>query len=372
MRSENQESSRLTPRATFLACGADLKGGFAVARGEKVDVFKGFGDLADPDAFDAWSSSIEGALVGRKPSIVAVDAHPLYLSHRHGLELAGRTGARLVEIQHHHAHAEAVLESTSVPEGEAALALVLDGTGYGLDGGIWGCEFLHLPSDGTFERLGSLRAVPCPGGDVVAREPWRMAVGWLFDREGALEGIRGEVGAAAFDAVKSLAGSGTPVLTSSAGRLFDAAAAILGLGLRVDHEAEAAMRLEAAAASWGGEVSPLPFALPGNRLDLSAALASLDLEMRRGVEVSLLAARFHATLVEGLAALVEAVRPPGVKRIVLAGGCFLNRILRANLPRRLETLGLVSLLPPPECCTDALIARGQIRAARARLAASGS
>lgn len=378
----------------LLALGADLKGAFAIdvgdGDGDGVGAGDGagprlegpFGDLADEASLDAWTRGVEEAVAALPPEAIAVDLHPLYRSRAFGRALARRLGAAIFEVQHQHAHAEAVLAEHGV-EG-AALGLVLDGTGFGDDGTTWGFEALLLPGDGTFRRLGRLRPVPCPGGDAAAREPWRMAVAWAATAgvpPEALGGIRDAVGAEAFDAVRRLsAGGAAAPPTSSAGRAFDAAAALLGLAVRSGAEAEAAVALERAAAGEDARVGPaaaLPFRIADGVLDLAPAFASLAAARRGGAApppdaTGRLASAFHATVAEGAADLVAAVAPAGVRTVALAGGCFLNALLRRDLPERLRVRGFSALLPAHHPPTDAALPLGQLRAAARRFASGAA
>ena len=263
---------------------------------------------------------------------IAHDLHPGYFSTRWALEQAGveRWG-----VQHHWAHIASVLAETGLAG--PVIGVALDGSGYGPDGTIWGGEFL-IADGRSFERAASFLPVPLPGGEGAIRHPWRMALsclaaaggGVLPDRAAvrALVGRAGEADAATVLKVRE--NRALSPLTSGAGRLFEAAAALAGLCDRNTFEGEAAMRLEAAAGGRLGEPYPFAIAEGGAAADLDfspAFLALLD-DLERGAAPGASLARFHATVA---AAVVEQVgrlhRATGLRDVALSGGVFQNRLL---------------------------------------------
>ena len=279
------------------------------------------------------------SLLDVDPAVVAHDLHPDFASTR----FAESFGRPTIAVQHHHAHVAAIAAEHRI-EG-AILGLVLDGYGRGGDGGHWGGELLRADGSG-FARLGHLKPLPLPGGDAAAREPWRMAAAVLH----ALG--RGDEIAARFPE-RSLAArlgevlaSGQAITTTSAGRLFDAVAGLLGVCPSQRYEGQAAMQLEALVAA--PRVQRDGWSVTGGVLDLMPLLQSLaerDLHPVAGAEL------FHGTLAAALTDWVaDAAHRTGVSSVALGGGCFLNRVLTDMLVPALRARGLTPLvarkLPP--------------------------
>ncbi len=344
-----------------LALGAHLKNTICVTRDAAAFVSQHIGDLDHPATRQAQHAAAEHLLelLQVSPQAIACDLHPDYFSTRLAQRWAQELGLPLIPVQHHQAHIAAI----AAEHGHRGplLGLALDGTGYGRDGGIWGGELLHV--DGAnMERLGHLAPLPLPGGDRAAREPWRMAAAVLFKLG------RGEEIAARFphqpgsDLARLLASGRFCPETSSAGRLFDAAAGLLGLQEVASFEGQAAMRLEGLAEGFG-PVDALPdgFHLRGEVLDFSPLLGWLAETCAAPAG----AACFHATLVAGLAAWVaKAARERAASTVALGGGCFLNQILLRELRRNLEAQGLRVLCARAAPPNDGGIALGQAWVAR--------
>jgi hydrogenase maturation protein HypF len=345
-----------------LAFGAHLKNTVAVARGRRAWVSAHIGDLDTPAAVAAQDAAVHELLLltGAAPTLFACDLHPDYASTR----LAERRaeGRPLLRVQHHHAHLAAVLAATGVTD--PVLGIALDGHGLGSDGSAWGGELLRV--DGAdCARLGHFAPLALPGGERAAREPWRMAAAALQALGRGDEIARRFADEAQAQHLPALLAAGSCSATSAAGRLFDAAAGLLGVCLRQRYEGEAAMRLEALAR----QPAALPggFSLAGGVLDFRPLLAALA----DGVDAATGAALFHGTLIDGLVAWArDASARTGIRRIALAGGCFANAHLARALPDALRRAGLEPLqaweqVPPG----DAGIALGQAWVARAAWAA---
>ena len=354
------------------ALGGELKCAPALAAGGEILVGEHVGDLASVAAADAARERLAdlARLAGVVPAVLAHDLHPDGVAGALAREIAPRRSA----VQHHHAHAAACL----LEHGRhgPALALTLDGLGYGSDGTLWGGELLRVELAG-FERLAHLEPVPLPGGDAAVREPWRMAAVWLaraFPEGAPRLAWHRRREPARLAAVQALAarGAASP-LTSSCGRLFDAVASLLDLADEVSHEAEAALALESAAGEGGGASLALGLApaLADREAPTAIPVASLVraivLARSRGAETGALAAAFH----EGLAARLAAVATAFARRlrlasVVLTGGCLQNRLLLETLRARLVSSGLEVLthrrLPPG----DGGLAAGQAVVAVAR------
>jgi hydrogenase maturation protein HypF len=302
------------PIPCVLAVGGDLKGACClIVRGE---AFPGphIGDLAHPKAAAFLVESMETLirLLGARPEIIVHDLHPDYAGTAIATEFAARHGLRRLSVQHHHAHGLACLAENG--RADPTIVVALDGTGYGLDGTIWGGEVLVV--DGPrCTRAACLRPRPLPGGDRAALEPWRMALSVLREDPAAgpcaypfLDGLDPTL-VAGVDTLRQSPGCAR---TSSAGRLFDAAAAILGLRNIASFDGQAAMELEELAAQ-SEDREVYPFAIePGvsagfpAQIDLGPALRSLWSDGH--VPAADRARRFHATLMEAFALACSRVR----------------------------------------------------------------
>jgi hydrogenase maturation protein HypF len=359
--------------ASVLALGAYLKN-----RACRLDAGGGIawsalhGDLGTREACTALEASAERLLDEAEGRIDAVahDLHPDFHSTRVALALAGRLGVPAHGVQHHHAHIAVVLAEQHIEA--PVIGLALDGMGLGSDGTAWGGELLWVHG-ARWRRVGHLQPVALPGGDVAAREPWRVAAAALhaLGRGAEIEARFGtRVGPARARGVQRMLARGLNCPpTTSAGRWFDAASAALGLSFVQTGEAEAAIALERCAADWLarhdiGAVDEFVRVEQG-RIDLRPLLARL-LELGkpgdRGDhgEVGRGAALFHAALAQALAgAAAAAAADAGLRRVVLGGGCFLNRVLTERVRAVLARSGLEVLMPRDGGCGDAGLALGQ-------------
>jgi hydrogenase maturation protein HypF len=358
-----------------LACGAELKNTFCLAQGRHAFVSHHVGDLENAETLRSFTEGIAhfGRLFGIEPQVVAHDLHPEYLSTKYALELADADQRLdLVGVQHHHAHiASCLADNGHAAEDGPVIGVAFDGTGYGPDGTIWGGEFLVADLAG-YERGGHLAPVPMPGGAAAIRQPWRMAAAYLGDRAAAV--ARRHPGH--WPAILSMAARGVnSPLTSSAGRLFDAAAALLGVRDAINYEGQAAVELEQLADPAELEAYPAgletgegPFQARG--ADLLHAL--LD-DLTSGVPAPVIAARFH----HGVAALIEAGclrlrESHGLGTVALSGGVFQNLLLLNAAVARLEAHGFRVLLHARVPCNDGGISLGQAMVAAHAAAASRS
>jgi hydrogenase maturation protein HypF len=351
---------------SVLSFGAYLKSSVCVTRGDEAFLSPHIGDLDNAATCAFLDETVQRMLdlLDVRPSIVAHDLHPDYFSTRAALEFAARHRLPSVAVQHHHAHIAAVCAERGWRK--PVLGLALDGVGLGPDGSAWGGELLQV--DGAdFKRLGHLRTLPLPGGDRAAREPWRMAAAVLHESGHNAEiGARFQEPGAGVIASMLERGINSP-RTSSMGRVFDAAAGLLGVCAQMKYESQAAIFLEQAATRHI-EIHGWPQAMESGWaigkdgvLDLLPLLASLD----RATDVDQAAARFHATLVAGLSEwVVQAAESSGLKILAWGGGCFLNSLLSAGLRQDLERHGLTVLAPEQASPGDAGIALGQAWVAR--------
>jgi hydrogenase maturation protein HypF len=338
-----------------LACGAELKSTFCVARGARAWVGHHIGDLRNAETLTSFRDGIAHfeRLFAVRPELVAHDLHPDYLSTAYALE---REGVELVGAQHHHAHLAACLAEHG--EIGRAVGAIYDGTGHGTDGTAWGGEIL-LGDLCSFERAGHLRAVRLPGGDRAVREPWRMACAWLVAAGDAVPevpaALRGAVDPERWRAVARMAATGFAApQTTSMGRLFDAVAALCGVRPVVTYEGQAAVELEALADPSATGAYPL-----GADLDARELIAAVAAD---SAPVAVVSARFHRAVAGATAAACAAT---GADLAVLSGGVFQNRLLLTWTAERLEALGLRVLVPERLPANDGGISYGQAAIAAA-------
>lgn len=399
------------------ACGAEQKATVAIARGlpgadggsagsVQCLLSQHIGDLENGEVLDAWHEARTrlADLFGLEPDVLACDLHPGYLSSRWARDEAARTGKRLVEVQHHHAHIASVIAECAargeVDSGGRVVGIALDGTGAGTDGAIWGGEILVATLD-RFRRAGRLRPWRLPGGAAAIADPRRCAYGLLselglVDHPGAhpLLASLGEDAVRTLDAM--LASNINSPATSSAGRLFDAAAALLGVCERATYEGEPAVELEAAACRAGAaeESASLPNALiararpedaaAGHATDRARAGelepgALLEIDMRPIVEGLLdavsarrpacdVALAFHRAVARAISGAAAATAERlGIGAVALSGGVFMNGIMLEEVSSGLEGRGLRVLAPREVPVNDGCIAYGQAAVACSRV-----
>ena len=363
---------------SVLAGGAELKNTFCLTRGGEAFLSEHIGDLTNAAVLASYAETMAQyeQFFEVQPEVLAADLHPAYLSGRHLAARAAQDGLPLVRVQHHHAHIAAVLAEHGCHA--RVLGAALDGTGWGDDGTAWGGEFLAADLAG-YERLAHFAPVPLPGGDRAAEEPWRLALWMLYRRDGAGFAAQFPQFAAQLPTGWELlmqataAGLSAP-LTSSAGRLFDAAAALLGVAYRSAYEGQAPIELErlARTARRTGRVLPYTVA-EGARLTVDVlpalyALAdgaeALTVEERAGCALD-----FHVTMAAAVAEVlgILSVRT-GLRTVALAGGVFQNALLLEELLPRIG--GYHVLLPHRVPPNDGGIAYGQAAVALARMAHS--
>ncbi|MEW5881681.1 MAG: carbamoyltransferase HypF [Pseudomonadota bacterium] len=345
-----------------LACGAWLKSTICVTRGNEAFLSPHVGDLRSAASCAALKEAVERltGFLGAAPRVVLHDLHPDFFSTRFAVDYAQTHGIEARAVQHHHAHIAAVCAEHGVHG--PVLGIALDGVGLGTDGTAWGGELL-LVAGARFERVAHIAPLALPGGDAAARAPWRMAASVLHALgRGAEIAHRFAAHAAAPTVAQMLACNFNCPRTTSAGRVFDAAAALLGLAALNRHEAEAAMALEAAAFDHGSAQA----AVDAYRIERDGALDLLPLLARLTDVGEALdarrhaAARFHATLAHALARwATERARALKLNTIALAGGCWLNRWLRREVVSQLEASGFTVLEARAAPPNDGGIALGQ-------------
>jgi len=341
----------------ILGCGAGLKNTFCLGRENRVFPSQHIGDLDNLDSYDFYVESIDHLcrVLQLEPEAVACDLHPDYLSSRY----AASRNLPLYPVQHHHAHAVAVMAEHGLTG--PVLAVILDGTGLGDDGTIWGGEILRTELT-AYHRLGHLSHLHLPGGDAAAAEPWRMAIAALYQTFGAeavsarIPPTMAHLDSSTVTTIVSMlrAGFNSP-LTSSCGRLFDAVAALLGIRWNISYEGQAAMELEALAKkgrdpSWREDILPnshsnLPafLNLTEGKWEISCPeFVKLVLDGIAGGEApATIAWRFHSVLISSITMLLGKLsQQTGIKHVVLSGGCMQNSLLLEGLLHALTAIEL--------------------------------
>ncbi|HEY6422003.1 MAG TPA: carbamoyltransferase HypF [Pseudonocardiaceae bacterium] len=351
----------------ILGCGAELKNTFCLARGRHAFVSHHIGDLENYETMRSFTEGIAHyrRLFDVAPEVVAHDLHPEYLSTKYALDLPD---VELVGVQHHHAH----IASCLADNGDAGpvLGVAFDGLGYGSDGTLWGGEFLLADLSG-FRRLGHLVPVPMPGGAAAVRQPWRMAAAYLgSDAPEELVARHVEQ----WDVVLAMADRRVNApLTSSAGRLFDAVAAILGVRDSINYEGQAAVELEQRAdlAEQGSYPAVVTegVLLQLHGADLARAAAA---DLRAGVAPAVIATRFHHGVADAIVRVCMMLRDAtGVGAAALSGGVFQNILLLERTVAALERAGFRVLTHSRVPPNDAGISLGQAAIAAELLRSDG-
>jgi hydrogenase maturation protein HypF len=326
-----------------LAVGAHLKSTAAVSSAGNVFISQHIGDLDNKEAAEAFRKVIHDfrALYRIGPTRIAADLHPDYMSTR----FAVRMGPPVLRVQHHHAHVLSCMAENELTG--TVLGIAWDGTGFGPDGTVWGGEFL-IACETSYQRAAHFQPFRLPGGDQAVREPRRTALALLVETFGPDLGRLRELPCIqAFSPpelrimLRMIAGGIHSPWTTSAGRLFDAAASISGLRHRVTFEGQAAMELEFSLDA-GAPVDPYPFELacvpPKETIvvDWKPLVRGMVDDFSRGVPVGRISRRFHDTLVEIISRIAGQI---GQERVVLSGGCFQNRYLTEKSVQRLRAEG---------------------------------
>jgi len=359
---------------TLIALGGELKDTVSVYRNGYVVTSQFLGDLGDYRNFGYFEETVAHLrhLFGVAPEAVITDLHPDFRTTRY----AAKMGVPHYRVQHHFAHVLAPLLEHGVMPERRVLGVALDGYGYGDDGSAWGGEFLLADYEG-YERLARFKPVPLPGGDLAAREPWRMALSYLSDAFGSeipgLASLR-KIGAARKAAVLEMIGRRVrSPLASSCGRLFDPVSFLCGTAPEaMEYEAEAAMRFEAAAGSATGKAYPLDIRRPeeaAGPLDISFAplIRAVIRNLQKGVPVSRISSAVHDTLANLILTVARHARQRyRTDTVVLAGGVFLNRKLLERTVERLVRSEFRVLRPTLYSPNDESLSLGQIAYGLAR------
>ena len=360
-----------------LAVGGELKNTICLTQGRHAFLSQHVGDLENLQAHNFLEEAIAHLkrVLEIQPQAVAHDLHPDYFSTRWA---RGQKGLPLIAVQHHHAHIAACMAENGL-DGRV-IGIALDGTGYGTDGCIWGGELL-LADYCDFERAGHLEYVPMPGGEAAIREPWRMAVSYLYQHFGR-EFLHPQI-----PFVKQLDPAKLKVLlqgmehhinsplTSSCGRLFDAVAALAGIRQQVNYEAQAAIELEMTMDSGADQPGyTLKMVEENGQLIISTRSLFVELlgDLEKLTESGIISARFHLGLVEALARAAEILRRrTGLERVCLSGGSFNNRFLQEKLQAHLRAAGFQVFTHAEVPAGDGGLSLGQALVAAHRLRGAG-
>ena len=354
----------------ILAAGSQMKNTFCLTREKYAFLSHYIGEMENWETYQDFQEAIrhyEG-LFRIQPELLACDLHPDYLASQYARAKAAEEGLPLVEVQHHHAHLAAGMIENGLPPETQVAGLIFDGTGYGLDGTIWGGEVLVGNCD-TFERPFHLKAVPLPGGEAAIRKPARMALSTLW-----AYGLSWDDSLAPVQTLNEMERSAlqsqlekelnTP-LTTSMGRLFDAVAALTGVRQTISYEAQAAIELEGLVDR--AESGYYPFIITAPEIDLGPMLSALLDDLRGGASQPTMAARFHNTIARLSLALAQQVQQKyHINRFVLSGGVWQNQVLlekTLDLFYQNDIAPLIHRQTPPN---DGCVAFGQAMVAAYR------
>jgi hydrogenase maturation protein HypF len=326
---------------SVLALGGEMKNTFCITRQGEAFLSQHWGDLNHYLNYCKFQEGIERfkRMLAVEPQLIAHDMHPNYQTTRWAKQQADLPR---IEVQHHHAHLASVMAEQGLER--EVLGLICDGTGWGTDGAVWGCEVLR-GDYGQFQRLAHLEYQSLPGGDLTARKPYRMALVYLLDTWGEAGGAIAEqflptLTSEERDLIVQRWQNGRPeIKTSSCGRLFDAVAALLGICAVNRYEGQAAIELEACAdaresGSYGFELRK-----EGTmwQMDVSPMWPEMLDDLKRGLPVGRIAQKFHHTLVDLFVRTLDRMRDEtGINQVVLSGGVFHNQIILLQLVQRLE------------------------------------
>lgn len=321
----------------LLATGAELKNTFCLVREHYAFISHHIGDMENFETYQAFDRGVTHyeRLFRVQPQVIAHDLHPDYMATRYALERACNENLLVIGVQHHHAHIAACMAEHSLSGEKPVIGVAFDGTGYGEDGAIWGGEFL-IADYRSYQRATHLANIPLPGGDKAIREPWRIGLAWLH----AL-GIEWTDDLPPVCYATNLKDQTIPILsalqvqlekrintplTSSMGRLFDAAAALTGFRQVVNYEAQAAIEFEARADLH--ESAYYPMELVDDQINPALMLHALIEDLRAGVDPARISTRFHAGIAQAVLATCLKLRSHfSIQEVILSGGVWQNILL---------------------------------------------
>jgi len=340
---------------TILALGADIKNKFLISKGEDFFFGPEIGDLSVAENYELFKKETLKLAKKKKPHTVTYDLHPGYFSSAYAREEF--SSSHLEPVQHHHAHIASVMSEHELKR--PVIGVSFDGTGYGTDGNSWGGEFLKVNTRG-FERLAHLKYRMMPGADMVVREPWRMALSILGKKALLfLVGVRKEdINIALLMMSK---GINSP-LTSSAGRLFDACSALMGICRYASHEAEGPIKLEALCDE--GIEEGYDFSIEKESgsyiIDTDGIFLGILSDLKKKKKPSFIATKFHNSMANVIMKTVNRLsKELSLKDVVLSGGVFQNAFLKRKTIKKLSGIGVRAYMNEKMPANDFNIALGQ-------------
>jgi hydrogenase maturation protein HypF len=360
-----------------LGCGADLKSTFTLTKGSFAIPSQHIGDMENYETLKFYEECFSNLkqVYRVEPVAIVHDLHPGYFSTRWALEEGKKRKLPIFAIQHHYAHIGSVMAEHGLTD--TVIGVAFDGTGYGTDGKLWGGEFLLAGVEG-FERIGQCKYIALPGGETSIKEPWRTAVSYVVDAEGAhaadrfaAVGFTEKYGSHAIEQVMTLARSAVlSPRSSGAGRLFDAVSALLGICDRNTFEGEAAMALESLTVDGIAEEYPIVITEENGYtvLDFGNTIKALIADLLNNESRSIIATRFHNTVASGITMMVQSLhKRTGIIDVALSGGTFQNLYLLKRTTALLMSDGMRVHANVQMPSNDACISLGQAYIIRERL-----
>ena len=357
--------------APLLATGAELKNTFCITHDNYAFLSQHIGDMENYETLKSFEQGIEHyeRLFRVKPAAIVHDLHPNYLATRYALQRAEREKLPVVGVQHHHAHIAACMAENKLDGSHPVIGVAFDGTGYGDDGAIWGGEFL-IADYNNYQRALHMEYFPLPGGDAAIKHPARTALALLWSL--GMDWDERFAAVAEFGAndrttlLTQLDRKINSPLTSSMGRLFDAAAALAGVRQNVNYEAQAAIEFE--SLSDVSEKAEYPFEMNGSLVELRSAFKPLITDVLAGVSVSVIAARFHNGLAKMVTTASSRLRAEtGINEVALSGGVWQNITLLGRTLSLLQNRGFRVYLHREVPANDGGLALGQAVIAASRM-----
>ncbi len=352
----------------ILAVGAELVNTFCLGRKKQAIPSQHIGDLKNAETLEFYQESIErySDLFKFKARAIACDLHPDYMSSKY----AAQQNIELVKVQHHHAHMASCMLENNISDN--VIGIILDGTGLGIDGNIWGGEFL-FGDYSNFERISHFSYIPLPGGDMVTKEPWRTAISYLYKVYGRdlldLDiPLIHEIGKDKISFLIAMIEKGiNSPLSSSAGRLFDAVAALTGICINSSFHAEAPMRLQDVITSENISES-YSYSVDGSTINFDIMIQEIVSDLSNNMELGVISQKFHNTIIAvSINMCQEISMTKGCNKVVLSGGVFQNDFLSSKLETQLTNKGFDVYVHNKVPANDAGISLGQIAIAAHKL-----
>lgn len=351
----------------IFALGADLNNAFAIGKNKDIILSQYIGNMQEKENQIFFETSMLHffQIFRFSPKQIICDLHPEYFSTTIAAKYSIQHNIPLLHVQHHHAHAAAVMAEYNL--NEDVLAVCLDGTGYGDDGCSWGGEILKC-NYASYNRLTHFEYVPLPGGNAASKEPWRMVISYLYDKNGIQtlypEDFIERIGKKKINIIEAMIDRNVlSPLSSSAGRLFDTISSLIGICDINTYQSEAAIKLEQVADIECEEFYPIN---KNNPLDFKSLVKQIAKDYQLGVPASILSSRFHNTLVYSLAHTIYYFsKTTNNNKVILSGGVFQNKLLSNLLIKQLAAKKLRVFFPSKIPCNDGSIAIGQMAIAAA-------